>query len=56
MRKILIIGPFPKPITGMSLANQIVKERLAETTTFKVSIINTSYVKFDEKITLLLNL
>ncbi|MCF6296512.1 MAG: glycosyltransferase family 4 protein [Flavobacteriaceae bacterium] len=50
MRRILIIGPFPKPITGMSLANLVVKKILDETPNYLVDTINTSYSKFDEKL------
>ncbi len=49
-RKILIIGPFPLPISGVSLANKVVKEILIESPNFKVRTINTSFNKFDEKL------
>ena len=47
---ILIIGPFPLPISGVSLANKVVKEILVESPNFKVRTINTSYNKFNEKL------
>ena len=49
-KKILLIGPFPLPISGVSLANKVVKEILVESPNFKVRTINTSYNKFDEKL------
>ena len=30
MKRIILIGPFPDPITGVSLANKVVKEILEE--------------------------
>ncbi len=48
--KILIIGPFPDPISGVSLANKVVKEVLDESLNFRTGIINTSLNKFDEKL------
>ncbi len=50
MKKVLIIGPFPDPITGVSLANKVVKEALDENPNFNSDFINTSYTKFDEKL------
>lgn len=47
-RSILIIGPFPEPITGVSLANKIVLGILDDYPDCKVSSINTSYSRFDE--------
>ena len=49
-KSILIVGPFPKPITGLSLANKIVKEILDKNLFFKVSIVNTSFPSFKENI------
>lgn len=50
MKKVLIIGPFPKPISGVSLANKVVKEILEESEDFLPDYINTSYHKFQDKI------
>lgn len=49
-KKLLIIGPFPEPTTGVSLANKVVKEILQESAIFSVGVINTSYTRFDEAI------
>lgn len=40
--KILIIGPFPKPINGCSLANQVLLKQLELKKEISVAIINTS--------------
>ncbi len=50
MKRVLIIGPFPEPTTGVSLANKVVSEILEEDDEFSVSVLNTSFNKFDEKI------
>ncbi len=50
MNKVLIIGPFPKPISGVSLANKIVNDILSSSNEYKASIINTSYPVFEDKI------
>lgn len=50
MKKILLIGPFPKPITGVSLANQVVVENLNKKKGYKVNFVNTAFKKFDEKL------
>ena len=49
-KSILMIGPFPEPVSGVSLANQVVKDILSEDSFFKVDFINTSYSKFDEQL------
>ena len=49
-KSILLIGPFPEPVSGVSLANQVVKDILREDSCFEVDLINTSYSKFDEKL------
>ncbi|HRV54342.1 MAG: glycosyltransferase family 4 protein [Mangrovimonas sp.] len=49
MKKILIIGPFPEPTTGVSLANRVFYENLPKEN-FKVDVINTSYTRFDESL------
>ncbi len=46
--KILIIGPFPPPITGVSLANQVVLDNLPMLTNTQASSINTSYTNLKE--------
>ena len=48
MNKILLIGPFPKPISGVSLANKVVKEILDDSKDYKVDFINTSYPVFED--------
>ncbi len=45
-----MIGPFPDPISGVSLANKVVKEVLDSKTFFKTQKINTSYHTFEENI------
>lgn len=50
MKKILIIGPFPEPTTGVSLANKVVSGILGEEQDYVVTNLNTSFNKFDEKI------
>ncbi|WP_439128207.1 glycosyltransferase family 4 protein [Polaribacter sp.] len=47
---ILIIGPFPDPISGVSIANINVKKILDKNKNFSVRIINTTYPKFDENL------
>jgi len=48
-KKILIVGPFPEPITGVSLANQVASKLLIKSG-FKVTLVNTSFSKLDEKL------
>lgn len=49
--RILIIGPFPKPITGNSLANQVVFENLPKCqSNISVDKINTSYSSLEENL------
>ena len=50
MKRIILIGPFPDPITGVSLANKVVKEILEESEGFKVDFINTSFPVFQDKV------
>ena len=50
MKKVLIIGPFPNPISGVSIANKVVEEILNADLNFTVENINTSYPIFDEQI------
>lgn len=49
-KRILIIGPLPLPTTGVSLANQVVYQELKKSPQFRVSVINTSFPSFDEKL------
>ncbi|WP_088324538.1 glycosyltransferase family 4 protein [Polaribacter tangerinus] len=50
MNKVLIIGPFPNPISGVSLANKVVKEILEHSGEFNTSIVNTSYPFFEDSV------
>ena len=50
MRKVLIIGPFPNPMSGVSLANKVVKEVLDHSSEFRTDFINTSYPIFEDAI------
>lgn len=50
MQKVLIIGPFPKPISGVALANSVLKKTLDKSNLFKTQIINTSLPFFEESI------
>jgi len=50
MTKILLIGPFPNPISGVSLANKVVQEVLEESDLFKPQIIDTSYPIFEDAV------
>ncbi|WP_397445129.1 glycosyltransferase family 4 protein [Polaribacter sp. R77954] len=45
-KSILLIGPFPKPVTGLSLANEILYKGLKNYN--KVDCINMSYHRFEE--------
>ena len=49
-KSVLIIGPFPKPISGVTLANKVVKEILDKSDDFKVDYINTSYPVFEDSV------
>jgi glycosyltransferase involved in cell wall biosynthesis len=50
MNRILLIGPFPKPISGVALANKVVKEILDKSDDFKADCINTSYPVFEDTV------
>lgn len=50
MKHVLVVGPLPKPTTGVSLANQVVVDNLSQKPNFKVRFINTSYNKFEESL------
>ena len=47
--KVLLIGPFPEPITGMSLANKVLLKSLIKKK-YKVDHINTSLYSFEESV------
>lgn len=49
-KRVLMIGPFPKPTTGVSLANAVVRNIFMESKDFKVDSINTSLDHFDEQV------
>lgn len=48
--KVLLIGPQPNPITGVSLANEIVFKYLSKYTDFDIGTIDTSYSVLKEDI------
>jgi len=48
--KVLIIGPFPEPTTGLSLSNKIIYDGLSKTSNIRVSKINTSLKNFEETV------
>ncbi|AZQ43119.1 glycosyltransferase family 4 protein [Nonlabens ponticola] len=50
LKKILIIGPFPQPTTGVSLANKVVYDQLSRGAAYRVSSINSSFPDFNEKL------
>lgn len=50
MRKLLIVGPMPKPITGVSLANFIVYNFLSKLRLFETDSIDTNYSILKEDI------
>ncbi|MGK0421591.1 MAG: glycosyltransferase involved in cell wall biosynthesis [Polaribacter sp.] len=50
MKKVLIIGPFPNPISGVSLANKVVKDVLDHSSEFQTDFINTSYPIFEDAV------
>jgi len=47
-KSILLVGPFPKPVTGLSLANEILYKGLKDNN--KVDFIDMSYFKFEEDV------
>ncbi|TMM29907.1 glycosyltransferase family 4 protein [Polaribacter aestuariivivens] len=49
-KKVLFIGPFPNPISGVSLANEVAYNLLSQSKNNKVSKIDTSYPVFQEDI------
>ena len=48
--KILLIGPFPNPISGVSISNKKVRELLIGENKYSVGSINTSYPEFGEEL------
>lgn len=48
--KVLIIGPFPYPISGVSLANKRVKQIIEDQPNYSTGYINTSSPNFDDRI------
>ena len=48
LKKVLIIGPFPPPITGNGLSNKVVYEGAKEKEDLIADKISTSSKKFDE--------
>lgn len=49
-KNILMVGPFPEPTTGVSLANKVVQEIITKQPQYKLKSINTSYTRFDENV------
>ncbi|WP_022846326.1 glycosyltransferase family 4 protein [Desulfurobacterium sp. TC5-1] len=49
-RRLLLIGPLPPPITGVSLANNIVHKKIGKIFPIHVSCINMSYPTFKEDV------
>jgi len=45
-----MLGPFPEPTTGVSLANKVSREVFEDSNRYEVTIVNTSYNRFDENI------
>lgn len=50
MKKVLIIGPFPNPISGVALANEVVKDVLDKSEEFTTETIDTSYPIFQDAV------
>ncbi len=48
-KKIIFIGPFSVPITGNSIVNDTIFEKLAQNPSYEVKKINTSYPEFNEE-------
>lgn len=48
MNRVLIVGPFPKPISGLSLANQVLYNGLIKK--HEVGFIDMSYSRFEENV------
>ncbi|WP_162497558.1 glycosyltransferase family 4 protein [Aureibaculum marinum] len=50
IKKILIIGPFSPPITGVSICNDKILDKIPKDYDFKVDYINTTVNSFSEKV------
>lgn len=50
MKKVLLIGPFSPPITGESLANDVILKNFSKDLNFKIDYINNAYPVFNEKL------
>ena len=48
--KIIIIGPFPEPISGVSLSNKKVKDIFVSNKRFSPSYINMTFPIFEERL------
>lgn len=48
-KKIIFIGPFLIPITGNSIVNDVIFEKIAQNSSFQIKRINTSYPEFNEE-------
>lgn len=46
-KELLLIGPLPNPITGVSLANQVICENVGKYSDIKIDSINMSYHKLE---------
>lgn len=47
---VLLIGPIPPPITGNSVVNELILEKLNQNESFRVKSINRTYPEFNESI------
>lgn len=48
-KKIVFIGPFSIPVTGNSIVNDTIFEKLNQSSSFQIKKINTSYPEFNEE-------
>jgi len=48
-KKIIFIGPLSIPVTGNSIVNDTIVQRLAQNSSFQIKKINTSYPEFNEE-------
>ena len=49
-KRVLIVGPFPEPITGVSLANKVLFDQLNKDVNYKLKRVNTSFYDFEENL------
>ena len=49
-KRILVIGPMPEPITGVSLANKVLVEGLSNNGAYQIKVVNTSFGHFKENL------